>query len=450
MSTILQRSHARAPEVDLAQGYAYFSSGVIEQLFPPGLVLLPQCSQIYELDLAWAEFKMLGTEGLVDRSAYFWKVDDQETHHFRICVNTPSQVDEVASINRKNFFSSNLFSVGYATHGLYPYRGKFHPQMIKGIFNAIGLKKGDTVLDPMCGSGTTLVEASLLGIRSIGIDQNPFVCFMASAKLAGLSLSSASFPRILAASAQVFEYFNGAKPNRQQGGLVFATKAVRQKALRDELETDSGLRRLLGLAYLDAVGYAARRVNKTPRDLFSVVLGRYLGAVKSFGESRAALKLRPTAGKVIHEDVRVAKLAQESVEAVVFSPPYSFALDYIENDRPQIEYLGYEVEPLKAATVGVRGGEGSNESARILARVERYFEDMDIVMQRCASVLKPGRCCVVVIGSNTSQTGGIRLEERIIASAERYGLEKFKHIVREIEGIRNTLKDEHLLFFVKK
>lgn len=71
-------------------------------------------------------------------------------------------------------------------------------------------------------------------------------------------------------------------------------------------------------------------------------------------------------------------------------------------------------------------------------------------MQQSASVLKPGRCCVVVIGSNTSQTGGIRLEERVIASAKRYGLAKFKHIVREIKGIRNTLKDEHLLFFVKE
>lgn len=449
MSTILQRSHAQAPGTDLGKRFGYFPSGVVEQLFPPGLVLLPQCSQIYELDLAWAEFKMLGTEGLVDRSAYFWKVDGKETHHFRMCINTPSQVDEAASINRKNFFSSNLFSVGYATHGLYPYRGKFHPQMIKGIFNAIGLKKGETVLDPMCGSGTTLVEASLLGIRSIGIDQNPFVCFMASAKLAGLTVSPEWFARILTASEQVFEYFNGAKPNREQGGLIFSTKSIRQKALRDQLETDGGLRRLLGLAYLDAVGYSARRANKTPGDLFGVVLGRYLQAVKCFGESRLALKLRPAAGKVIHEDVRTAKLTPDSVDAVVFSPPYSFALDYIENDRPQIEYLGYDIEPLRAATIGVRGGEGSNESARILARVEHYFEDMDIVMRQSASVLKPGRCCVVVIGSNTSQTGGIRLEERIIASAERYGLTKFKHIVREIEGIRNTLKDEHLLFFVK-
>ncbi|MGH9894309.1 MAG: DNA methyltransferase, partial [bacterium] len=442
--------HARDAEPELGARYGYFSGGVIEELFPRDLVLLPQCSQIYELDLALAEFKMLGREKLAERSAYFWKVNGEETHHYRICTKTPNQVDEAASINRKNFFSSNLFSVGYATHGLYPYRGKFHPQMIKGIFNAIGLEKGETVLDPMCGSGTTLVEASILGIRSIGIDLNPFVCFMASAKLAGLTVGAEWFSEILGSSSQVFEFFGRAKRNGSNGKLEFATKAVRNKALRDELENDTGLRRLLGLAYLDAVGYAARRVNKTPRDLFDVVLARYLEAVRCFGESRCELGLRPAAGKVAQGDIRLTNVKPESVEAVVFSPPYSFALDYIENDRPQIEYLGYEVETLKDSTIGVRGGEGSNEAARIQARVERYFEDMDVVMRQSAAALKRGRCCVVVIGSNTSQTRGIRLEERIIASAARHGLTKFKHIVREIEGIHNTLKDEHLLFFVKE
>ena len=108
------------------------------------------------------------------------------------------------------------------------------------------------------------------------------------------------------------------------------------------------------------------------------------------------------------------------------------------------------MDALREATIGVRGGEGSNEATRIQARVERYFEDMDVVMRQSAHVLASGRCCVVVIGSNTSQTRGIRLEERVIASAASYGLQKFKHIVREIEGIRNTLKDEHILFFVKE
>ena len=61
-----------------------------------------------------------------------------------------------------------------------------------------------------------IVEASLLGIRSIGIDQNPFVSFMASAKLAGLTLSSMLFPQILAATDQVFEYFPLLADRRRQ------------------------------------------------------------------------------------------------------------------------------------------------------------------------------------------------------------------------------------------
>ena len=35
------------------------------------------------------------------------------------------------------------------THGLFPYRGKFHPQLIRALLNILKVKKGDVVLDPM-------------------------------------------------------------------------------------------------------------------------------------------------------------------------------------------------------------------------------------------------------------------------------------------------------------
>jgi tRNA G10 N-methylase Trm11 len=54
--------------------------------------------------------------------------------------------------------------------------------MIKAIMNIIGLKKNDIVLDPMCGSGTTNVEAALMGINSVGVDISPFCILMASVK----------------------------------------------------------------------------------------------------------------------------------------------------------------------------------------------------------------------------------------------------------------------------
>lgn len=75
-------------------------------------------------------------------------------------------------------------STRYSAHGIHEYKGKFNPQMMRAIANMLGIKQGQLLLDPFCGSGTSLLEASLNGWNAVGIDINPLGVEIAKAKLA--------------------------------------------------------------------------------------------------------------------------------------------------------------------------------------------------------------------------------------------------------------------------
>lgn len=66
-------------------------------------------------------------------------------------------------------------------HRLHPYLGKYIPQLVE-IFLRKYFDAGDTVLDPFCGSGTTLVQANELGIDSVGYDISAFNVLLSSVK----------------------------------------------------------------------------------------------------------------------------------------------------------------------------------------------------------------------------------------------------------------------------
>jgi hypothetical protein len=76
-------------------------------------------------------------------------------------------------------------------HRLHPYKGKFIPQLVEYFLddhiddykNDIYFNKGDIVYDPFCGSGTTLIQASELGINAIGVDISEFNAFISNVKI---------------------------------------------------------------------------------------------------------------------------------------------------------------------------------------------------------------------------------------------------------------------------
>lgn len=425
--------------------------GVVQELFPPSHVLLPQINQIYELDLAYGEYRRLSDDELIQRGSYFRSVNGTPTYHFRICMNTPEQVNASARQDRKNFFAANVFAVGYATHGLFPYRGKFHPQMIKAVMSIMGLKPGDTVLDPMAGCGTTSIEASIMGVNSIAYELSAFACLMTQAKVGVLEMDCSNFPSLLKHADDIYRRFAPYERRLAMQRTLFQSEDTREGALDlvDALpELPPPMRELLLLCYLDAIGYAVRRKGKTPRDLFPDLLSRYLAAVRAFNETRQELRLSLGSAQVIEGDARQLQLPSESVDGALFSPPYSFAIDYVENDRPQLQFLGVDIERLKQKMVGLVGS-GKTRDQLIESRVANYFADMEAIMRQCKRVLRPGRYCIIVVGSNTNQTGGISLEDGLVEIGGKIGMPLEFQIMREIEGIRNTMRDEFLLFFQK-
>lgn len=82
-------------------------------------------------------------------------------------------------------------------HRLHPYKGKFIPQLVEYFLDGhidnfkkeLFFNKGDTILDPFCGSGTTLVQSNELGINSIGIDVSAFNAHISNAKVAKYDLA---------------------------------------------------------------------------------------------------------------------------------------------------------------------------------------------------------------------------------------------------------------------
>ena len=83
-------------------------------------------------------------------------------------------------------------------HRLHPYKGKFIPQLVEYFLDnhtdnfkkEIFFKPGDIILDPFCGSGTTLVQANELGINAIGIDISAFNALISNVKVRKVDLAS--------------------------------------------------------------------------------------------------------------------------------------------------------------------------------------------------------------------------------------------------------------------
>jgi tRNA G10 N-methylase Trm11 len=95
----------------------------------------------------------------------------------------------VSDLPRQRRFKFEPENLGRLTHHLFRFPAKFHPPVVRQLIRDY-TEKGETILDPFCGCGTLLVEASVLGRDSIGIDVDPLSVFVTNAKVHALRRAS--------------------------------------------------------------------------------------------------------------------------------------------------------------------------------------------------------------------------------------------------------------------
>lgn len=445
------------------------SEHIESYILPPKRVLLPNVDDVYELKLAFYENLILSDSELLRNGAYFAQIGDSPTRHFLMCTGEPLRLPEHSSARLKSFFEKNIFRTGYATHGLFPYRGKFHPQMIKGLINVMGINPGETVLDPMMGSGTVPVEAMLMGINAVGVDVSPFCRFMAQTKIDALTMSLEGTKAALDKCIEVYDYFLqkvgkhvcNSKTKKETPSSDFAvvfdsaaeyiTNANRNglsRKQRDNLDTYT----FLLLAFLDCAGYMERSKCKSPYTKYRAILDRYVFVVEKIQAVLHGVENELANATLLEGDARNLPLEDASIDGIIFSPPYSFAIDYLQNDLFHLNFLGVDANVLRSSMIGLRG--------RSLADRFRLFQqDMCKVLSECARVLRKGRICTIIVGTNSNQLSKVLgvppdevpgLHQLLVDSARVFGLRQIKMISRPIIGISNTMRREYILLMVRE
>ena len=354
----------------------------------------------------------LDREALLRRSAYvmslqlpYQEPELTDYHHIQQCNQTQS-------INQ------------YLTHWFYPYKGKFHPQMIRALLGIIGLKPGGLVLDPFIGSGTTAVEAQLLGIDCIGIDVSPLCQLISRVK----TQSWAHLPEIEAASEYVAPCVRDTKQQR-----LFRTPEDREFP-------EGPVKDFFDLAEMIARSDNSRR-RRDPVEAFVYNRDRMFRSVRDHVAVKEQLGLDFGDADVRAGDARVLDLPDASVDGIVTSPPYSIALNYVKNDEHALDAMGFDLDEISDGFIGVRG--------RGKERFSLYDEDMHQCAREMQRVLRPGAMAAVVIGNMTSDGEEIDTTGMFTAACEDAGLRLERSVDKIIFGLYNVMQKEYILLFRK-
>ena len=349
----------------------------------------------------------------------------------------------------------------YLTHSIHRYSGKFIPQIARQAIELL-TDPEDLVADPYCGSGTTLLEAALIGRRSIGIDLNPIAVLIAKAKTIAVPISEAQ-PHIdylsnaletaFASQRSIFGY--GQPPESAADSVDawtrkwFPPRSVEQlfaiQRLVESLSNPS-VRTLATVAFSDILRRSSRAHQGYPNVMFDKqrtdvpepypIFLRRLRDICDASDQLSRIQLAPVL--IVRGDATAMPVDSESVDAIVTHPPYIGSIPYAEYGSLSLKWLGHEPRELDRRLTG-----GVRQSKDVVARFELGLKDM---LAESSRILRPGGSLFMLVGqprvrgarvdlagmaTRLGSSVGLRLE----ASVDRVGANRRANLMGSETGL---------------
>lgn len=365
----------------------------------------------------------------------------------------------------------------YLTHGLHPYPAKYIPQIPHSLISELS-HIGETVVDIFCGSGTTLVEANLLGRNAIGIDANPLACLISEAKTTRFEAKDEIFLYKLIEQAQGLSselllremspgkspYKSSAyRPNDDALSFWFEPFVVEELA-----EILSWCRNLPTTASqkvaLTALSSIIVAVSKQDSDT------RYVRREKGIRPGDAFLKFSNALSKSIRAVSEYTKQVDNNTfckvhcsdvltapdvgvfDLMVCSPPYPNAYSYHLYHMTRMIWLGMDYKEFKQLEIG-----SHRKYSKASASIETFKNEMKTIFAWLYQHLINERYACFVIGNSTIKGEKIDNAELLSKIAVESGFVEHARLSRELQSTKKAfnpvigkIRDERILILQKR